>query len=482
MSVEKQAFKGVVWLGIFKAISQAVSWVSTIIVARLLIPGDYGLLAMATVITGFAMLFNELGLGAAIVQNPKPSQRELSSVFWFAMSVSLFLSLSCFPVSYITAWIFDESRVIPLTQTTSILFLFAGSQIIPLSLLKKELRFKETGFIQTVSVILSCIFMLMMAVSGAGVWTLIGGHLVRSCVAVLLLFHAAKWKPSLTFHLSEALSYIKFGITVAIGNSARYINESSDTFFAGRVWSPIILGNYSFAKQLSKIPNDKIVSLIGQVAFPTFSALQNEKERFNQFYLDLVKVIVILTLPLYIGGFFVAEDFILIFLGDKWAPAIFIFKYLCISEIFTPIAAINGQVHGAQGRPLWYLYFYVILAICMSISFFIAAPYGLKFMIVPWLTVYILCSLLLNYATIKKIGVSSFRYLKNIFAPLVAASAMALTIIFTEKLFYKFSIDIMSSRLLEFIVKILLGATVYCLCILMIDKEIISNINKVRRR
>lgn len=480
MSIEKQAFKGVVWLGIFKAISQAVSWISTIIVARLLLPGDYGLMAMATVITGFAMLFNELGLGAAIVQNPKPNQRELSSVFWFAIFVSAFFGLCCFPISYITAWIFKEHRIIPLTQAVSILFLLGGSQIIPLSLLKKELRFKETGFIQTLSVIISCVFMLIMAVYGAGVWTLLGGHLIKSFVAVFLLFYAAKWKPSLNFHLSEALSYLKFGISVAIGNSARYINESSDTFFAGRVWSPIALGNYSFAKQLSKIPNDKIVVLIGQVAFPTFSKLQYEIERFNQFYLDLIRVITILTFPLFIGGFLIAEDLILVFLGDKWTPAIFVFKYLCISEIFTPLAAINGQVHGAQGRPLWYLFFYVILAVCMSISFFFSAPYGLKAMVIPWLTVYIFCSSIMTYITIKKIGISFLKYAKNISAPLISTAAMALVVIFTEKIFCNYSSTIMSSQLVELLVKIFLGFVVYCFLIFMIDKEIISKIKKFK--
>lgn len=130
-------FKGASWLAMFKFVSQLFSWVVTILVARILVPEDYGLMAMATIITGYAQMFAELGLGAAIIQKPQLIQIELSSVFWFSFMFGSMLALSCFPIAHLTAFIFHEPRVIPLTKTISLLFIFSSLQIVPLNLLKK---------------------------------------------------------------------------------------------------------------------------------------------------------------------------------------------------------------------------------------------------------------------------------------------------------------------------------------------------------
>ena len=253
MSIEIEAIKGVTWLAFFKFISQAFSWATTILVARMLLPADYGLMAMATIITGYAMIFSELGLGGAIIQRIEVTLQELSSVFWFAFILSLFLGASCIFVSWPTSWLFDEPRIIPITQTVSILFILKGLQIVPLNLLKKEMRFKEIGRIEAVGVISSCIFMLVAAFCGAGVWTLIGGSIVKSFIALLMIYRAHKWRPVMFFNFRVALSYLKFGVPIALGTSIGYVNDKSDIFFAGRVWVPDVLGYYTFAKQLSRI-------------------------------------------------------------------------------------------------------------------------------------------------------------------------------------------------------------------------------------
>ncbi len=147
MSIEKKVVGSISWLAIFKFGSQAFSWMVTIIVARLLVPDDYGLLALATIITGYAEIFSELGLGAAIIQSPKLKDEDLSSIFWFGMLVSLLFAAFCFVAAPLTASLFNEPRVIVLTQAVSIIFILSGLQIVPLNLLKKEMDFKQVGLI-----------------------------------------------------------------------------------------------------------------------------------------------------------------------------------------------------------------------------------------------------------------------------------------------------------------------------------------------
>ncbi len=187
MSVRKKAFKGASWLALFKFFKQMFSWIITILVARILVPGDYGLMEMATVLTGYAAMFSELGLGAAIIQKPTLNQNELSSIFWFAFGISILLGISCFGLAYPTALIFNEPRVISIAQLASVSFILNGLQIVPLNLLKKEIEFKKLGMIELISTIVSCSSMYFMAIIGAGVWTLIGGRLISYLTSLILI-------------------------------------------------------------------------------------------------------------------------------------------------------------------------------------------------------------------------------------------------------------------------------------------------------
>ena len=168
MSIEGKLTRGVSWLALFKTLSQSFSWIVTIVVARLLVPEDYGLMAMATIITGYAEIFSELGLGAAIIQRPDLKKKDMSSIFWFAMGVSLFFVLFCFLAAPVTARIFHEPRILPLTQAVSVVFLISGLRIVPLNLLKKDLNFKTVGFIEMIGSVVSCCSMLVMAYFGQG--------------------------------------------------------------------------------------------------------------------------------------------------------------------------------------------------------------------------------------------------------------------------------------------------------------------------
>lgn len=482
VSTEIRAFRGATWLAIFKLVSQLFSWISTIFVARMLIPADYGLMEMSTFITGYAMLFSELGLGAAIIQRPKLNQKELSSVFWATVVISSFFALSCLIIAYPTSWIFHEPRVIPITQTVSVIFLLTGLQIVPLNLLRKELHFKKTGMIDTIGILVSCVFMIITAYLGWGVWTLISGTIVKNFVSLIIVFKIQSWRPTFSFAVKDALSYLNYGYQIAFGNSIGYVNKKSDSFFAGRLWMPNTLGVYSFAKQLSRIPNDKIVSLINQVAFPTFSLLNSNPERFNRFYLYIVKVICCLVFPLFIGGFLLGDELIKVLFDKKWYSMIYVFKIMCLTEIVTPLSSVDNMVHGAQGRPNWFVRFNIIMLIFMPLSFYLSAPYGLNAMVVPWFTSYMVICIVWNKLTLKKIGISSFQYLKNLKSPFFAVCLMGAMIIGVEQIVKYFDYRTVISSSIFLGGKIILGGGVYVLYFVLFDKDILTNIKKLRKK
>jgi O-antigen/teichoic acid export membrane protein len=475
MSIEKIAFKGASWLALFRFISQLFSWSVTVIVARILTPDDYGLMAMATIITGYAMLFNELGLGAAIIQRNDISEKELSSVFWFSMVVSALFALSTFAVAYPTAWIFNEPRVVPITMTVSVIFIINGLQIVPSSLMKKEMNFKTFGMIEMIGIIISCCGMLLIATLGGGVWTLIGGYIIKGIINLILFYVYQGWFPGFHFNFLEVKHFISFGILVSLGGSFHYIFVQSDRFFAGRAWASTILGYYAFACQLALIPTDKIVTLINQVSFSVFSKLKDSKEEFNRFYLNINKMTATLVLPLFIGGYLVGEEIIKLLLNEQWWPIITLFQYLCLAQIITSLNAVNNFVHTAQGRPIWRLYFYATCAILMSVSFYFAVQHGMNAILIPWFTTYLCICIAWVILTLRQIQIPVSIYVKNLYIPICATSFMAVAVLFSGVLFDGTLIKV-ESRIFALTIKIVSGAVAYIGFLLIYDLEYLKNI------
>ena len=478
MLIEQRAFQGASWLAVFKAVGQIVSWFTTVIVARILVPEDYGLMAMATLITGYAAIFSELGLGAAIIQRPSLTKEDLTSVFWFGFGFSILLAVFAFIAAWPTALIFNNNNVIPITRATSILFLIAGLQIVPLNILKKDLEFKKIGIIEMVATVISCISMEGIASANFGVWTLIIGHMIRDSIKLLLVYRLAGWKPIFYFDLNKAKSFIRFGLSVAFGNSLYYVYSKSDKFFAGRSFGAVNLGLYTFAQQLSSIPTEKIVVLINQVSFPVFSKLQGDQIKFNKFYLNIIKITSTIVFPLFIGGFLLGEDLVRIVLSAKWLDMIQLFKYFCLIQIITSLNAINNFVHTSKGNPHFGMWFNAWLAFSMTFAFAFSVQFGVNWMLVPWFTIYLLSCVLWIKATVKIIGESIMLYFRQLLHPVMGTMLMSIVILVLTGVFSGGSYDF-GRVLFLFWVKLIAGGVVYLCYFYFFDRGVFVNLKKI---
>ena len=480
MGILRKAFFQGSWLAGFKLFGQVISWATTILVARILVPEDYGLMTIATVFTGYGMLFSELGLGVAIIQRPRYTEEELSSVFWFGFAFSLLIGISCFALAYPTAMVFNDERVIPIVYTVSVLFVTGGLQIVPLNLLKKNLSFKRIGLIEISGTIVSCLSMITMAHMGAGVWTLIGGHIIRNITKLIFTYWTAKWYPKFYFHFGELKPYFRFGLIVAFNRSVFYMSGKSDQFFAGMAWPTMILGYYAFALQLARIPIDKLLGLISQVSFPLFSKLQEDNQQIRYVYLKILKLNATIIFPIYVGGFLLGDDLVNVVLGEKWSEISLVFRYLCLSQIMVALSSVNGRIHLAKGRPHWNLYYNIILASSMATSFYFAVGYGLNWIVLPWLVTNTILSASWIIITIKKINILLYIYLKNIFPQFVATCLMAGFIL----LFDNISLTFMSANtfpVLKLAFSLSVGGFYYLSLLFLLDRSLLTDIRSLKK-
>lgn len=462
-----KAARGASWLAIFNSLGQLISWGNTILIARLLAPSDYGLKTMATMLTGYVLMFNELGLGRAIVQKTNSTKNELASVFWFTVMSSSAMMIIAMSLSIPTAILFKNKELIPITIISAIGFLLQGLQIVPRNILHKELKFKQLGVIHLISTIVTSTSMLIFALMNMGVWTLVLGNIVMAVSSLFCVFFMQKWRPHLYFNLKEVKEYIKYGVTVAIGSTFHYVLEVSDRFVAAKVWNAVKLGYYTFALELARLPLFKIVSIINQVSFPVFARLQNDKEGTKNFYLKVTKITAILVFPLFSGGFLIGDELVIAILDEKWIPIVFFFRYLCLAQLLVAVNAINGFVHNAQGRPMWNTVFVALEAFLMPLSFMICIKYGEKAFLLPWFTSYLLMNSLFLFKTLKKLEISFFKYVTNLSIPGIAVLVMSLAVLLFKR--YPF-MEIESNVWVKMIIEIGAGGIAYVGYLYAVDR------------
>lgn len=457
--IERRVASAASYLFMFKGISQLVSWVFTFLVARILVPSDYGLMTMATTITSYAAIFSNLGLGSAIVQRKSVNQQELSSVFWFSVVFGCFMGFVAYLLSYPTSLLFHEPRVLALTKTVAILFIIEGIQIVPLSLLMRNLQFKLSGFTESMGVILSTIAIYLFALAGFGVWSLLYGYILKSIFNLCLYFYFSKWKPSMYLDLANVKGYVSFGIKVMVGGTISHSIRFVERFFTGRSWSVDQFGQFGFAKELSNLPTQRIVALINDVSFSGFAKLQDDLTRFKSMYLKIIKVTSTLVFPVFLGGFIIGDELIRVLLNEKWYPMITIFRFLCLTQIVVSINAINNSVHTALGKPDYVIIYNVFIFLSFIITYYLFLTPQLESILIPYFITFVVFNIGWIIFSLRKLKIPYLTYTKQIVHPLVASIIMGLVVFISDKA--SDSIDLSISTLLLLITKVVLGLIAY---------------------
>ncbi|MCC6931871.1 MAG: lipopolysaccharide biosynthesis protein [Deltaproteobacteria bacterium] len=468
MTIIQSAIKGFSWLAAFRAISQLFSWGTTIIVARLLVPDDYGLMEMATIFTGYVVLISELGLGSAIVQRSEIDEKELSSIFWFFLFWGLVLMLVCYLLAIPTAVLFNNPKIIQITQATGIIYIFSVLLIVPRAILLRQLRFRAIGFCEALSIVLSCLVMIFAAYNQFGVWTLIIGHIVREVGKFALFLRVLSWRPIRHYNYREVKPFLSFGLNVALGNSLDYVVNKSDRFFCGRQYDAGTVGLYALGLQIAQMANEKIISLVNNVAFPVFSKYQENLEKSRILLIKLTQLIALVTGPIFFGIAVVGEDLVLVLFGEKWRGAILPLQLLCIGQFFVALTSPFVSVNVAQNRPQWILYFNLAAIAILPPAFYICAQYSYLYLAIPWITLSPLLRIIFAYYTLRQLDLNWAKLIAALRMPLIISLLMSLTVYFLRGYLFQFSFSLWANLALQ----VAAGVLVVVLCLLFLQKQL----------
>jgi O-antigen/teichoic acid export membrane protein len=346
--------------------------VATSILARILMPADFGLLGMVFALTAIAHRFKDIGLGRATIQKKELTHSEVSNLFWLNVAAGIGICLSIAMLSDVIAGFYREPRLTYIAIALSTTFAFGGLTIQHQALLDRRMKFFATGVIGTGSLALSNILAIILALRGYGYWSLVWREIARSMLVTIGTFIACPWVPSLPDLKKRVSQQMRFGRNITLFNIVTYFTSSVDQILLGRFTGASVLGIYRQAFQLVTLPINQLTSPVQSVSEPVFSALQDDGPKYRRGFQKAVSTLSLITMPLAAGIFVCSKPMVLLLLGPRWSGAVDIVKILAVAAFMRPAISTIGFVMvtcGKTGR-------YLILGILDSIALVAAVSVG----------------------------------------------------------------------------------------------------------
>ena len=467
------ATKGVLWSGISQFVGQALQFVVSAILARLLLPEDFGVFGIAIIVTGFLTLLNELGLSAAIVQRKEIYQSHLSTAFWINILGGITLCALTFISAPAIANIFNKDSVGPVIKILSFGLVLGAFSTVHRALLTKHLDFKRLAFAGLGGQVVFGVIAIILALRGYGVWAFVAGALLRIAVQSVLLWILERWTPAIQFSFHNLKQLLSFGLNLAGSNAIMYFNSNVDYLLVGKILGTSALGFYTLAYELALLPTKKIASIIGRVTFPSFAIIQDENYRLQRGYLKAVTYISFLTFPLLSGLMVLSPKFIIAVYGAKWIPTILPLQILCVYGMIISVGTMVGSVLKAKGRPDIELKWNVVMTIVKSGVVFIGVQRGIVGVAVAILLLSLLASPILIKITLSLINLKLREYFPPLF-PATFGSIIMSVILISYNLLSLQIFDISAIPLI--ISSVVIGAAIYTITLKLVAPNSVDEI------
>jgi PST family polysaccharide transporter len=362
------------------ALGQAACFVtqtgSAVVLARLLSPKDYGLVAMVTAVTGFIMVFKDLGLSSATVQKGRVNHQQISTLFWINVAISTIAMLVTAALAPAIAWLYNEPRLTWIGLGLSTSFLFVGLGVQHQALLRRQMRFTAIATRDIAAMLIGAVLAIVLAWRGAVYWSLVAMQVGTAAAGTIMLWLVCKWRPGRPVRRAGVRSMLHFGLDITGFQIVNYFARNVDKILLGRFYGPFVTGLYSRAYSLFMLPISQIRAPLTAVAMPALSHLQNEPIRYARYYYKLVSILAFITMPLAGFLFVCSENIIRLLLGEKWMDANPIFKILAAAGFIEAVETTWGLTMISLGMGRRYLTIGIFRSVFFVLTFAVGVPWG----------------------------------------------------------------------------------------------------------
>ena len=457
-------------------LAKLISLTSTLVLVRLLTPQDFGLMAMATTVTGLIGFFNEIGLGAAIVQRTNVRQDEMNGCFGIAILASVLLSLLVVAISWPAAAFFNMPALQSLLSVLGFGFFFGALNTVPVALLRKDLRFQTVLWVGLSSSIVQALVAIPLAALGFGYWAMVVGFFVGQTVTTVWYWRVSTWRPSWPLRLREGRGLLVYGVDITYTRVLWHAYMNADKLIIGKLMDAHAVGVYDVSRSLASLPTSQISGLVTSIASPVFARVQADPLQLQRVQLRLSSGVAHLTFPLLAGIAVLAAELVQVLLGNKWSEAVFPMQALCISEAVATITNLQAQLLISTGRVKQLVRFNLVCAIVMPLSLAAGGWFGgLPGVALAWATAYPALAIWLMRDALRASGLPASLFWHAIRHPLLGSLVMVLAVTAARAMLAL----LMAQPLLVLLSCVTVGVVVYGSYVVLVDREGLTEIRQV---
>ncbi len=474
VGLKKQTKDSAMWTTSSVVVRLLAQLIATPILARLISPEHFGLIAMAAIATEVVLLLGQFGFHSALIQRKFAYRIDLHTVFWANFLVNIVLCVLLLLTAPLIAGFFQEELLEPILYVTAFGFVITSLSAVHNTIQFRTMNFRHVAQIEIISTLVRVVSAVLFAMAGYGIWALVYSGLIGFACTTLLRFYYVPWFPKFQFSKKRFAVLFRFGRNILGESFVTYFANNLDYIIVGRRLGAESLGFYQMAFTMPEMVRNNVAQVISRVLYAAYSRVQDEKERLHYGFIKTMELIAFVAFPVLGGLLIITPEFVPLYFGSQWAVIVIPMQLFCISGAFRAVSNIFGTVIHARGRPEVTLKLAILYVPLLAAALYAGSEFGIEGVALAFSVVNVLWFFVSVYVTAKIIEIEVVKMLKPIVWPLVLTAVMVGVIVVAVKLFLTEESSVIEIILL----KVITGAIVYSLLAFMVwRKEIMAYIN-----
>ncbi len=450
------------WTLIQQFSTQGIGFVVSIVLARLLLPEQFGLIAMLGIFVGLGTNLLESGLGQSLIRTTNPDLEDYSTVFYFNLVGSFIVYFIIFFCAPYIAIFYSQPQLESITRWYCLIFITNALSSIHYTRLTKQMLFKKELTITIPSLILSSIVGITMAYSGYGVWSLVASGLTQSLAVAVQMWIRSDWRPVLSFNKEKFKYHFDYGYKLTLSGILDTLFTNAYVIIIGKYFAPAQVGFYNRADTLKQLPVSNISNVLNKVTFPLFAQVKDDDVRLKDIYRKIMQMVLFFVAPILLIMAALGEPLFRFLFTEKWLPAVPYFQILCWAGILYPIHAYNLNILKVKGRSDLFLKLEIIKRTMVGLIIAMSLPYGIYGLLYGGIITSVLAFFINTYYSGKFLNYSSWHQMVDVLPTLILATISGASVCLMDQYFQQYLIS-------DFL-RLVLGTAIGTIIFLLLSK------------
>ena len=414
MSLRQKAKTGFIWTFAQQFGNQVIGFTISLILARILLPEEFGLIGMMAIFVAVGNTLLNAGLTQSLIRTENPDEDDYSTVFYFNLASAVLIYVLVFLLAPYIAQFYQQPILTDIVRLYCITFIFSAFAAVQLARLTKKMDFKTQTLVAIPATIIGGITGVIMAYSGYGVWSLVWSSLITSFFSSAQLWFYSKWKPPLVFNKHKFRKHFGFGYKLLLSGLLNKIFENIYLLIIGKYFSAAQVGFYTRAETTKQLPLSNIFNTLDKITYPMFAEIQNDNVRLKRVYKQLLQMVIFTVSPILLFIAVLGEPTFRFLFTEKWLPAVPFFQILCVTGILYPLHVYNLSILNVKGRSDLFLKLEIYKKIVIIITVIITLPIGILALLYGQIVISVISIFINTYYTGKFLNYDVIKQLKDV--------------------------------------------------------------------